>query len=372
MKLSIVLPTFNERENVEPLLERLYSVMEEFKGDFEILFVDDSTDDTPEIINRQIEKNSEIRMIHRVGQERTGLATAFIRGFEEAQGKYVLCMDTDLQHPPEKAPELLRRALNDGADVVVGSRYIKGGSAIGLGSLKTLYGIYRRAVSVGLKYFIQIIFIPIRKTSDPGSGFFLFKKNILSGVELQPKGFKILIEVLMRAKYEKVSEVPIVFAVRENDDSKATIGQGIEFLKHIWFIFKTVPEAGRFLKFCIVGLSGVVVNLGILSFLVELFSVAERPAYIVAVAVSILTNYFFNSFFTYGDKKSPSRAESMRRVLYYYTISVAVMFFNFAIYSFCLSFGLHYIISAIIGIMAATALNFVLATKLVWKLPVKA
>ncbi|MEA2006938.1 MAG: glycosyltransferase family 2 protein [Patescibacteria group bacterium] len=372
MKLSIVLPTFNERENVEPLLNRLFYVMEEFSGEFEILFIDDSTDDTPEIIKGQIEKYSEIRMIHRVGDECTGLATAFIRGFEEAQGEYILCMDTDLQHPPEKAPELLRKAIDEEADVVVGSRYIKGGSAIGLGSLKTLYGIYRRAVSVGLKYFIQIIFIPIRKTTDPGSGFFLFRKSILSDVELQPKGFKILIEVLMRAKYRKVSEIPIVFAVRENDDSKATIGQGIEFLRHVWFIFRTVPEAGRFLKFCIVGSSGVVVNLGILILLVELFLTAERPAYVIAVAVSILTNYFFNSFFTYGDKKSSSRAESMRRVLYYYAISVAVMLFNFAIFSLGLSFGLHYIVSAMIGILIATLLNFILATKLVWKLPVKA
>ena len=124
------------------------------------------------------------------------------------------------------------------------------------------------------------------------------------------------------------------------------------------------------MKFCIVGLSGVIVNLGILSFLVEILAAGERPAYIVAVAVSILTNFFFNTIFTYGDKKSPSRRESLRRVLYYYTISVAVMLFNFAIYSLGLSYDLHYLAAALIGIFAATILNFVLATKLVWRMKV--
>lgn len=248
---------------------------------------------------------------------------------------------------------------------------MKGGSATGLGSLKTPYGIYRRAVSLGMKWFTQIIFIPTRKTSDPLAGLFLFKRELLERVKLEPRGFKIQVELLVRTNPKKVSLVPQKFLPRENDQSKATLKQGLEFFSHLWHLFRTVPEAGRFIKFCIVGASGVIVNLGLLAILVEIFNIVERPAYIIAVAVSILTNYAFNSLFTYSDKKSPDRKESMRRVIYYYVFSVVTMFFNFAIFSFGLSIGLHYILAAIIGVIAATLLNFFLATKVIWRLPVK-
>lgn len=115
-------------------------------------------------------------MIHRPKSQRTGLATAFIEGFDKAKGEYLCCIDSDLQHPPEAIYKLYKKALEDQAEIVFGTRYIKGGSSEGLGSLKTLYGIYRRAVSIGLKYFTQILFIPTRQTTDPLGGFFLFKK----------------------------------------------------------------------------------------------------------------------------------------------------------------------------------------------------
>ena len=366
--LSIVLPTRNEKENILPMVKKLTEVFANTNYNYEIIFADDSTDETESVIKKHGEKDPRIKFVKGPGK---GLAPGLIAGFKTAKGKYVGSMDADLQHPPETMPKLLQKALKDNADYVVATRYAKGGSAEGLGELTTFYGIYRRFVSLAMKYFTQILFIPTRKTSDPLGGFFLFRKEIFDKATLDPKGFKILVEMLMRTKHDIVSEVPYTFLVRENDDSKATIAQGIEFFKHLWYIFRTVPEAGRFFKFCIVGGSGVIVNLGILALLVEIFNTPEKPAYIVAVAISILTNYFFNSIFTYSDKKSPDRAESMRRVMYYYVISVAVMFFNFAIFSVSLSYGLHYILSAILGIIAATLLNFFLATKLIWKLSAK-
>ncbi len=367
--LTIVLPTFNEKDNVRPLLEKIKASFENKDYDIEMLFVDDSNDETPEIIEEESRKDQRIKLIK---GSKKGLAPAFIKGFEAAQGNYICCIDTDLQHPPEKIVALLEKAIGDNADIVAATRYAKGGSAKGLGRLTTFYGVYRRAVSLGMKYFTQIIFIPTRKTSDPLGGFFLFKKSILETTILEPKGFKILVEILMRAKYDKVSEVPYTFLSRENDDSKATIKQGIEFFKHLWYIFRTIPEAGRFAKFCLVGGSGVFVNIGTLAFLVEIVDMNERLAYILAIAFSILTNYFLNTTFTYGDKRSETRKESLKRVTYYYTISIAVMFFNYSIFNLLLSkFDFHYIPAALVGILAATLLNFFLATKLIWKLPVK-
>lgn len=360
--LTIVLPTFNEKENISPLLKKIRSTFNNNHYNYEILFVDDSSDETPKVIEKEIDDYPEIKLIHRKKKERTGLATAFIKGFEKAKGKYICCLDADLQHPPETISELLQKAIKEKADIVVATRYIKGGNAKGLG------GIYRRAVSIGLKYFTQIIFIPTRKTSDPGSGFFLFKKELLKNSNLQPRGFKILIEILMRTKFKKIEEVPYKFLPRENDTSKAGIKQGIEFLKHLWFIFRTIPEAGRFFKFCIVGGSGVFVNLGTLYSLVEFVNLSKNTSWLIAVILSIFTNYAFNSVFTYGDKKSKSRRESLYRLTYYYVISFATIFFNFAIFRLCLSFNLHYIPSALIGIIASTIINFIMVTKFVWKI----
>ncbi|MEA1925875.1 MAG: glycosyltransferase family 2 protein [Patescibacteria group bacterium] len=372
MLLTIILPTFNEKENINPLLDRLFDSLRIANYNYEILFVDDSSDNTPDVIKQRISKNPNIRLIHRSKEERTGLATAFIKGFQKAKGKYICCMDSDLQHPPEVVPELLEKATGDNADIVVATRYAKGGSAEGLGSLKTLYGVYRRVVSIGMKYFTQIIFIPTRKTTDPLGGFFLFKKELLSDMVLEPRGFKILVEILMRTQHGEVSEIPYKFLVREDNESKATFAQGLEFLKHLLHIFRTVPEAGRFFKFCLVGFSGVLVNLGILSLSVEVFNVDKNTGWLTAVIVSILSNYFLNTVFTYGDKKSSSRTESLRRVTYYYIVSAVAMAFNFAVYRLGIAFGFDYRIAAAVGIIAATAINFILATKVVWKLPVKA
>jgi dolichol-phosphate mannosyltransferase len=165
--------------------------------------------------------------------------------------------------------------------------------------------------------------------------------------------------------------VPYKFLTRENDDSKATMKQGMEFFKHLWNIFTTIPEAGRFLKFCIVGGSGVFVNLGTLFVLVEFFHFSKNTGWFLAVVLSIFTNYSLNSIFTYGDKKSETRNESMRRVLFYYLISFFTMFFNFLVYRSILNLGIYYLIGAFAGILTATILNFILVTKLVWKLRIR-
>lgn len=367
--LTVLLPTFNEKGNVIPLVEKITTSLKKEKGEYEILFVDDSRDQTPEIIRALAEKDSRIRLVCRPPERRTGLATAFLEGFELARGKYICCMDSDLQHPPETIPLLWRKALEENADLVVATRYAKGGSAIGLGSLKTFYGIYRRAVSLGFKYFTQILFIPARQTSDPLGGFFLLEKELVKGISFQPKGFKILVEILMRTRPRKVAEVPYVFLARENDQSKASLKQGWEFLKHLWVIFRTVPEAGRFIKFCLVGLSGVAVNLGVLFFLVDGLCWDKNWAWFWSVIISILSNFILNNLFTYGDRKTPSRKESLKRVAYYYLASFFGMGVNFFFYQgFMEFFSWHYLAAAFLGILAATLVNFYLATKVVWRI----
>lgn len=234
--LTIVIPTYNEAKNVVPLLKRIRNTLSNTIL-FEMLFIDDSDDATPEIIRQEMSQDKRIRLIHRGKAERSGLATAVLAGFKQANGKYICCLDSDMQHPPEKISEMLQNIIKNDADITVASRYIPGGSAAGLGTK------YRRAVSIASKYLVHFTLNKSWNSSDPGSGFFIFKKAILTNDQkLRPRGFKILLELLIRTEYKKVSEVPYAFLPRESEASKATIKQGVEFLKHVWLLWRTQPR----------------------------------------------------------------------------------------------------------------------------------
>jgi len=366
--VTIIPATFNEKENIAPLVKRIREAMSDVDYPYEILFADDSTDDTPSEIKKYAEKYPNIKYHRGPGK---GLSAAFISAFPKARGKYIVCMDADLQHPPHLIPRLLQE-LQNGADMSIASRYIPGGSNEGLGKLWSVYGIYRRLVSITMSYLTKILFIPIRKTTDPMTGYFAFKKDLIKNVKLEAQGFKILVEILMRTKPETVNEVPLRFQPREHETSKATFTQGINFFKHLKQLFFELPEAGRFFKFCLVGLSGVVINLGLLYIFVEMFNIQKIWAYTFSILISILTNYFFNSRFTYKDNRSASHRQSLKRLSYYYTFALLTMFINLAIYHELINrFHLHYLLAGFIGIALTVIINFALMTKIIWKLPVE-
>ena len=230
---TIILPTFNESRNVAPILEAINVALRDFPHDHEILFVDDSNDDTPQVIRKHIRLYNNVRLLHREKHERTGLATAFVAGFEKANGDYILCMDSDLQHPPEEIPGMAKKAIDGANDVVVASRYIPGGSPEGLG------GKYRVFVSrVVTRWSAWTILPPTSKSTDPGAGMFVVRKDLIDSLSFEKLyGFKILIDILTRAPEARVDEHPIVFKKRENEESKATLKQGLQFYKHLWHLF---------------------------------------------------------------------------------------------------------------------------------------
>lgn len=231
-KITILLPTYNEANNVPPLLRALSLALREAKqDDYEILFVDDSSDKTPKVIQEMSKLYPAVRLIHRPKARRTGLATAFVEGFKSAEGEYILCMDSDLQHPPEVVPRLIEAIENSDSDIIVATRYLPGGGADGLGTL------YRKLVSKWSRLASWLILPVTRKTTDPGSGFFVVTKELVDSIPFDGlRGFKILIDILARAPMARVSEVPYIFRKRENEESKATFKQGIEFLRHIMYL----------------------------------------------------------------------------------------------------------------------------------------
>src|SRR5215204_158842 len=236
--LTLVVPTRNEAENITKLVHELRESLSDL--DYRVVFVDDSTDETPEVIQVLSAQGGRVRLGRREGAERYGgLSTAVTMGMEQFSGasEYTCVMDADLQHPPEKVGEMLEVARASDADVVVASRYARDGNYAGLS------GPLRKAVSVGTKFLAQIVFKEARKTSDPLSGFFLVRNEAISGIQFRPTGFKILLEILVCAPELKVVEVPLNFRARNAGVSKASFGQGLESLAHISSLFWYVPSA---------------------------------------------------------------------------------------------------------------------------------
>src|ERR671932_125892 len=366
--LTLVIPTRNEAENVPRLVREL---KESLSGvDYRVVFVDDSTDETPEVIRALSEEDDRIVLIHREKAERCGgLSTAVTTGMDAVanESEYICVMDADLQHPPWKVREMLEEAQSSGADVVVASRYAQGGSYAGLS------GPLRKAISVGSKYLAQIVFKEARKTSDPLTGFFLVRNAAISGIQFRPTGFKILLEVLVCAPELKVVEVPLNFQARNAGVYKAHIGQGLEYLAHIASLFWYVPSAGRFWKFALVGSSGVLVNMLTLITLVEYFDANPTVAWMAAVGVSILSNFLLNSSFTWRDIRHSSRIHFFLRGALAYPVAIVALGANFAVYYPLIKYvGAdfpYYAIAAFLGIIAGTSTNFILSSRFVFRYP---
>src|SRR5919112_4909105 len=364
--LTVVVPTRNEADNVPKLVHELRESLSDL--DYRVVFVDDSTDETPEVIQVLAEQDGRIRLVRREGIERYGgLSTAVTTGMELFSGasEYTCVMDADLQHPPEKVREMLELARRADADVVVASRYARGGSYAGLP------GPVRRAISLSSKYLAQITFKEARKTSDPMTGFFLVRNEAISDIQFRPTGFKILLEILVCAPELKVVEAPFDFRARHAGVSKATLRQGFDYLIHTLSLFWYVPSAGRFWKFCLVGASGVLVNMLTLIVLAEVFDAHKVIAWMFAVGVSILSNFLLNNAITWRDVRHSSRIHFFLRGVLAYPVAVMGIGANFAVWYPLVKYVSddfpYYAIFNLLGIVAGTSVNFILSSKLIFR-----
>jgi dolichol-phosphate mannosyltransferase len=224
-ELTIIVPTRNETDNVLPLLERLSAAV---PSSTDVLFVDDSDDDTPDVVEAARTRtfpNLGVQLLHRLGSERSGgLGGAVLAGLARVSTPWVCVMDGDLQHPPECVPRLLEAGIAHRADLVVASRYIRGGRNEGLGAVRT-------AVSLGSTVLAKAVFPDrLKGIHDPMSGFFLFRRAALTSA-MTPRGFKILLEIAVRHPDLVKREVPFVFVERTAGTSKGTLREGFRFLR---------------------------------------------------------------------------------------------------------------------------------------------
>lgn len=219
-RASVIVPTYNEADNVEPLARRVFAAVPRV----EIVFVDDASSDGTADRARRLAADGPVRVVERRGER--GLSTAVLRGFEEAKADVVAVLDADLSHPPEALPALIA-AVEGGADAAVGSRYAPGGEI-------ERWPLCRRLASKAGTWLAR----PLTPVSDPMSGYFCLRRSRLRGLRLRPRGFKILLEILARGKFERVVEVPIRFEDRAAGRSKFGARERKEFLRQLWDLYR--------------------------------------------------------------------------------------------------------------------------------------
>jgi glycosyltransferase involved in cell wall biosynthesis len=227
--VSVVVPTRNEAPNIAVLFQRVSKSLSGLDGSWELIFVDDSDDTTPDTVRGlPATATAQVKLVHREPTARRGgLGGAVQEGFREARGQVIAVMDGDLQHPPEVLPALIAPVLARNADLVAGNRYGPCGGSDGLD------GPWRRAVSKCGRWLAHRAVPASRALEDPMSGLFAFRRSVVEEVPLHADGYKILLEVTARGNWWTASNVPYVFAKRQAGDSKATVRQGLVFLRHL-------------------------------------------------------------------------------------------------------------------------------------------
>ena len=217
--ISIIIPTYNEIENIEPLIRRIDQGLKEIS--YEAIIVDDNSPDGTGEKAEELGKNFPVHVIHREGK--LGLASAVLKGFELARGDILGFMDADLSHPPEVIPKLITPILEEGVDIVVASRLAEGGGVV---------GDWPQTRHIN-SYVATLLAKPLTSIKDSMSGFFFLKRLVIEDVKLIPRGYKIGLEILVKGRYTEAREIPFIFDNREGGKSKLNLKIMLEYLLQV-------------------------------------------------------------------------------------------------------------------------------------------
>jgi dolichol-phosphate mannosyltransferase len=292
VKVAIVSPTYNEAGNISSLVQQVGSALSGI--DFELIIADDnSPDGTWAIAEELATGDTHVRVLRRTSNR--GLSAAVIDGFLSSSGEYVGVIDADLQHDPAILPQMIA-ALDAGADIAVGSRYVEGG---GTGAWNA-----RRRRQSWIATKLAQTFLGVGLT-DPMSGYFILRRNDFHRIykQLDPSGFKILLEIVAKLAPARLAEVPYTFRKRLTGKSKLSSRVILQYFGQLWKLSSVSRYMSvRFMKFAIVGASGTVVNL--LGFLIfaKLFGLRDWRISALATLVANFTNYLFNNAWTFVDR----------------------------------------------------------------------
>ncbi len=355
-ELSVIVPTFNEQANIPILVERLGRVLA--GCDWEVIFVDDNSPDGTAAVTRAIgAADDRVRCIRRIG--RRGLAGACLEGMLASQARYVAVMDADLQHDETRLAAMLDALRANRADIVIASRYVDGGNWAGLSPL-------RAKVSRWSNRATQLL-LGIELT-DPMSGFFMIRRDAFEPLapSLSSQGFKILLDLLATARGSlRTLELPSVFRERQHGTSKLDSKVALDFAALVVAKLTNDVISARFMLFCLVGLTGLVVHLGILRGLLAAalsFGVAQAFATIVAIA----WNFVLNNLLTYRDQRLTGW-RFVAGLIGFEAICAVGAISNIGIATWIYDYDSVWWIAGLGGALIGTVWNFVVSAALVWR-----
>jgi len=354
--ISIVVPTFREAENLRELYSRVVAVMG--TASWEIIFVDDdSTDGTADLARALSAQDPRIRCLQRIG--RRGLSTAVVEGALSSSASLIAVMDADLQHDESILPEMIQELRNRDLDVVVGSRYVGGGSTGDWVESRRKISAFAGRLARGL--------VP-ETLRDPMSGFFVMKADTFRQAvrQLSGYGYKILLDLFVSAgRPLRFAEVPYTFKPRAHGESKLDSLVAWEYLmllvdKRIGHIIKP-----RLLFFLVVGGSGVAVHYLTLTVLFLGLGVAFPVAQLAGTVLSMTSNFFLNNLFTYRDQRL-SGGRLIRGLLSFYAVCGLGAMANIGIAAYAFSKHLEWALSALAGIIVGTLWNYLATARFTW------
>jgi dolichol-phosphate mannosyltransferase len=370
---SLIIPTFNEGQNIQHIVELLTKLLDEVMlGDYELIVVDDNSPDrTWELALALVEQYPQLRVMRR--EHERGLSTAVIRGWQAAQGQVLGVIDADLQHPPEVLHKLLS-AVEQGADLAVASRHVEGGGV-------SEWSVIRRFLSRGAQ-LLGLVILPgvIGRVTDPMSGYFMVRRSAIAGYWMDPRGYKILIEVLGRGQIDELAEVGYVFQERREGESKVTWKQYIDYIHHLLKL-RSRGRVGRlkqklrlpikrFVRFGLVGLSGVFVDMAVFYLLRTQLGLGLTRSTILSAEVAVVNNFLWNDLWTFGDISGKQKGwrKRIKRFIKFNIICLMGIILNALIVNLLFNaFGMNEYVAKLIAIAAVTLWNFWINLKLSWR-----
>lgn len=380
--LSIIVPTYNESENIIRLIETIHKNIPEYMS-CEIIIVDDnSPDGTGKIVNDYMNKTNDIKhaneeqknfrslvkVIHR--ENKTGLISAILEGIKSSNGENILIMDADFSHPPEIIPSMIKElAIDSDCDIVIASRYVEGGSVTG-------WPFKRRFISKGATKIAQYsLGIGIK---DPMSGFFAFRRHIIKSINFDAIGYKILLEILVKTQGARVKEIPYNFTDRKFGASKLGASVIFDYIKSVWKLYRYGKSAKerrtsvRFLskagRFYTVGASGLLVNYFV-SFLfgAGLSNLWYIYATMIGIIFSMTTNFILNKIWTFEDRNMQLKRTLRQYGLFLTFSGIGATFQLGLIYVLVGSQHMNYALSLFIAVAIASIGNFMLNKRWTFK-----
>ena len=353
--VSVVVPTFHEAANIAPLVRRVQAALASEGVGWELIFVDDDSQDGSEAIVAELARDAPVRIEVRRDPPRD-LSLSVIHGMRSARYDRLVVMDADLSHPPERIGALLA-ALSGGCDFALGSRYVPGGQ------IDAGWGPWRRLNS----RVATLLALPLVRCSDPMSGFFATDRSRLPDLEqLRPIGYKIGLELMVRGRL-RVNEVPIGFTDRDRGESKMNWRQQLNYLHHLHRLYRhRYGDAARLVGFALVGASGFVIDVA-LYLALQGVGIEHRVARFLSFWPAVTWNWLVNRAVTFDERPPQPHARQWTRFAASSVLGLGVNVGSYTLLSsFVALFARYRLLALVIGVCLGGVVNFLISNRYVY------